>query len=95
MTVQCKSWRFFLTSKLESSRLSKMGHLLFLIKGFLIISIFCHKPKAVACNNFLIDELERGEIQEDKSYKVGWLSSTLILFGSVCCIGTGLNIKRF
>merc|ERR1712242_219019 len=31
-------------------------------------------------------ELERGEIHEDKSYKVGWLSSTLILFGCVCCI---------
>ena len=43
----------------------------------------------------LLDELERGEISEDKSYKVGWLSSTLILFGSVCCIGTfGLELLK-
>ena len=59
--------------------------------------IFAHK--LVTYDNFgnyiivLIDELERGEISEDKSYKVGWLSSTLILFGSVCCIGIGLNIN--
>ena len=43
----------------------------------------------------IIDELERGDISEDKSYKVGWLSSTLILFGSVCCIGIfGLEILK-
>ena len=29
----------------------------------------------------------------DKSYKVGWVSSTLILFGSVCCIGWDIKMQ--
>ena len=29
----------------------------------------------------------------DKSYKVGWVSSTLILFGSVCCIGWDIKTQ--
>ena len=36
----------------------------------------------------MIDLVIKGQIEEiDKSYQVGWVSSTLILFGSVCCIG--------